>query len=155
MQYTEASLPEHYQSAIQLIKAYLQFLGEDLSFQHIAEEYRQLPAMYGPPNGAIIICHADDGTAAGMVAIRNKENGICEMKRLYVLPAYNGHGIGKELCLRIIEKARQLGYKEMVLDTLERLQPAYHLYRQLGFAETAAYYDNPLPGVVYFEKVFE
>jgi putative acetyltransferase len=152
MQFIEARLPEHYESAIDLIKAYLVFLGEDLSFQNIDEEYKLLPTMYGPPNGSIIICKTDDGNNAGMVAIRNKGNGTCEMKRLYVLPAYNGLGIGKKLCIHIIEKAQQLGYKKMVLDTLERLQPAYHLYKQLGFVETGAYYPNPLQGVVYFEK---
>ncbi len=155
MQYIAAQLPQHYESAIELIKAYLVFLGEDLSFQNIDEEYMLLPAMYGPPNGSIIICKTDDGKATGMVAIRNKGNGTCEMKRLFVLPTYNGLGIGKKLCLCIIEKAQQLGYKKMVLDTLERLQPAYHLYKQLGFIETDAYYPNPLRGVVYFEMQLE
>ena len=155
MQYIEAQLPEHYEAAIHLIKAYLHFLGEDLSFQHIDEEYKKLPVMYGKPVGSIILCKTDDGQYAGMVALRSKENGICEMKRLYVLPGYNGLGIGKELCLRIIAKAKQLGYKKMVLDTLQRLHPAYQLYLQLGFIEIEAYYENPLPGVVYMEIVFQ
>ncbi len=37
----------------------------------------------------------------------------------------------------------------MVLDTLHRLEPALNLYKHLGFEEVAAYYENPLPGVVY------
>lgn len=152
MQYLEACLPEHFDAAIVLIKAYLNFLGEDLSFQHLDEEYQKLAIMYGPPEGSIILCKTDNEQYAGMVAVRNKGNGVCEMKRLYVLPSYNGLGIGKELCLRIITTAQQLGYKKMVLDTLQRLQPAYQLYIRLGFTETDAYYANPLPGVVYFEK---
>ncbi|MEO7309776.1 MAG: GNAT family N-acetyltransferase [Chitinophagaceae bacterium] len=152
MQYLEAHLPEHYEAAIQLLKAYLQFLGEDLSFQDIDQEYEQLPIMYGPPAGAIILCKTDGGIYAGMVAVRRKGADFCEMKRLYVLPDYSGQGIGKELCVRILQTARGLGYKKMVLDTLERLQPACNMYFKLGFTEIAAYYENPLPGVVYFEK---
>jgi len=152
MEYIDAQLPEHYNAALDLIKAYLQFLGEDLSFQRIDEEYEQLPVMYGGLVGSIILCKTNDGRYAGMVALRNKGDGTCEMKRLYVLPTFNGLGIGKELCLRIINTGKHLGYKKMVLDTLRRLQPAYRLYKQLGFVETEAYYKNPLAGVVYLEK---
>jgi putative acetyltransferase len=153
MQYLVACTPAHYQAAFELIKAYVHFLGEDLSFQNLDAEYKQLPHMYGAPNGALILCYLPNGHAAGMVAIRSKQNGICEMKRLYVLPQYSGLGIGKQLCLLIVAKAVEMGFKKMVLDTLKRLEAAYKLYHQLGFEETAAYYANPLPGVVYFEKI--
>jgi len=158
MQIIQAHLPTHYDAAINLIKAYMAFLGEDLTFQNIEEEYDLLPIMYGGPVGALLLCQADDGQYAGMVAVRNfnKENTAdrttCEMKRLYVLPAYNGLGFGKKLCIEIIEQAKKLGYKKMVLDTLKRLQPALHMYLQLGFEEIPAYYENPLPSVVYMAK---
>jgi len=158
MQLILAHLPAHYTAAIQLIKAYMDFLGEDLTFQHIEEEYDFLPIMYGQPVGALLLCQAYDGNYAGMVAVRKFDKGsgadasTCEMKRLYVLPAYNGQGIGKKLCIEIIDQAKRLGYKKMVLDTLGRLQPALHLYKELGFKEIPAYYENPLPGVVYMEK---
>lgn len=151
IRYFRAATPEHHQAALQFIKTYLTFLGEDLSFQHIDAEYGQLPVMYGPPKGALWLCTVD-AAYAGMVALRDKGDGVCEMKRLYVLPQFNGMGIGKQLCLHLLQTAAALGYRSMVLDTLERLAPAYHLYEQLGFVRTEAYYDNPLPGVVYMRK---
>ncbi len=153
MNYFEASEPAHYQAAVQLIKAYMKFLNEDLCFQSVDAELKNLPAMYSAPaGGSLLLCRSDAGVCAGMVAIRPKREGVCEMKRLYVLPEFNGQGIGKKLSQLIIEKAIALGYTTMVLDTLERLQPALKLYINLGFQRTGAYYNNPLPGVVYMSK---
>jgi len=80
------------------------------------------------------------------------ENGICEMKRLYIKPNFRKYGIGKLLVKEICTKAEIFGYKVMRLDTLERLSRAINLYEKLGFAKIDAYYHNPLPHVVYMEK---
>lgn len=128
------------------------FLQEDLYFQSVDAELSNLPAMYSGSNGSLLLCQAQDGQYAGMVAIRPKGEGTCEMKRLYVRPAFQGFGLGKKLSEKIIDKAKNLGYQTMILDTLERLQPALKLYNQLGFVRTSAYYANPLTGVVYMAK---
>jgi putative acetyltransferase len=89
---------------------------------------------------------------AGCVAMRPLAQGVCEMKRLYVRPAFAGQGLGKKLALTVIERAVAAGYARMRLDTLEKLRPALGLYAGLGFRKCPAYYDNPLPGVVYLER---
>lgn len=151
-EYFEASEPQHYEAAVKLIKEYMAYLNENLCFQSVDAEMQNLPAMYSGAVGSLLLCRAEGGEYAGMVAIRQKGEGICEMKRLYVLPQFHGYGIGKKLSQMIIEKAKELGYKTMVLDTLERLQPALKLYEALGFQRTGAYYKNPLTGVVYMSK---
>lgn len=148
----EASEPAHYEAAVVLIKEYMAFLQEDLCFQSVDAELKDLPAMYSGANGSLLLCQASTGGYAGMVAIRQKGEGICEMKRLYVKPEFQGHSLGKKLSEMIIDKARNMGFATMVLDTLERLQPALKLYTQLGFERTGAYYKNPLAGVVYMAK---
>jgi len=73
------------------------------------------------------------------------------MKRLFVRPEARGTGLGRRLVQEIIEVARELGYSLMRLDTLNILTEAMSLYGTLGFRRTEPYYENPLPGVVYWE----
>jgi putative acetyltransferase len=60
--------------------------------------------------------------------------------------------LGKQLALKVIERAGAVGYARMRLDTLDKLRQALGLYADLGFRKCPAYYDNPLPGVVYLER---
>ena len=131
-----------------LFREYEAMLGEDPCFQGFEQELAELPGKYAPPAGRLFIAK-DNGEAAGCVALRPANPGVCEMKRLFVRPAFRGRGLGRELALRSIDEARAAGYSAMLLDTLERLTAARELYRSLGFEAAAPYYRNPLPGVVY------
>jgi GNAT superfamily N-acetyltransferase len=147
-----AETSEDYEAAKALFIAYQQWLGEDLCFQGFDSELLQLQTMYGSPHGSLLLAK-NNNEYIGCVALRNKSNGTCEMKRLYVVDAYKGKGIGRKLSMEIICKASELGYKKMILDTLDRLRPALQLYFALGFKETTAYYNNPLHNVVYMELI--
>ena len=120
----------------------------DLCFQDFAAELERLPEMYGAPSGCLLLGRVD-GVAVACVGMRRKSAEACEMKRLYVRESARRYGLGRRLALAAIAAARTLGYGRMVLDTLESLGPARGLYASLGFRETAPYYANPLPGVVY------
>jgi len=145
-----ASTDNHIQIIRRLFREYEAFLQVDLCFQQFEEELAGLPGKYAAPQGALLLAMVD-GRAAGCVAMRPLEEGVCEMKRLFVRPPYLRLGIGGQLARTVIEQARDAGYTHMYLDTLEKLRPALALYRGLGFAARPAYYDNPLPGVVYLE----
>eukprot|EP00878_Enallax_costatus_P010573 GHUV01011044.1.p1 GENE.GHUV01011044.1~~GHUV01011044.1.p1 ORF type:complete len:296 (+),score=41.51 GHUV01011044.1:476-1363(+) len=73
-------------------------------------------------------------------------SGTCELKRLWVEQPHQQHGLGRILTTAAVEAAKQMGYKTMVLDTLETLTSANRLYEKLGFVRRKPYYYNPLPG---------
>ncbi|MDB5247695.1 MAG: hypothetical protein JWQ40_2089 [Segetibacter sp.] len=135
-----------------LFKEYSTGLNENLCFQSFDEELENPLKKYGPPKGSLFLAYWNN-EPAGCIALQPlQEAHTCEMKRLYVRPEYRKHGIGEQLVKVLLEAANEKGYKKMVLDTLERLQPAIKLYLKYGFENTSAYYKNPLPSVVYMER---
>jgi putative acetyltransferase len=145
---SEARWPDDRATVETLFREYVSSLAEDISFQNVDDELAALPGKYARPGGVVLVAR-DDGEAAGAVAYRMVEPGVCEMKRLYVRPAFRGSGLGRELAQELIEDARANGYRTILLDTLASMRAARALYRDLGFVPTTPYYDNPLPGVAY------
>lgn len=136
----------------QLFLEYADELQENLCFQSFDAEVKDPLKKYGPPKGALFVAYWNE-SPAGCIALQPlKEEGVCEMKRLYVQPAFRKYGIGRALVEKLIDEAYQLSYSKMRLDTLERLKPAIALYKSLGFEIIHAYNENPLSGVVYMEN---
>jgi len=129
-----------------LINEYAASLGVDLSFQDLDHELSTLESFY-----ELILIARDDARVAGCVALRRIDDSICEMKRLYVRPAFRGHDLGRKLAARIIDEARIRGYKRMRLDTLPTMTAAIPLYQSLGFVEIAPYRFNPVEGTRFME----
>ena len=135
-----------------LFKAYLTELNEDLCFQSFDSEIDNPLYKYSAPTGALFIA-SYNAIPVGCIALQPlQEPQTCEMKRLYVDPEYRNLKIGNALVKALLQEAQSLGYTTMKLDTLERLQAAIQLYLKFGFETVTAYYDNPLPSVVYMQK---
>lgn len=131
-----------------LFEEYQAALGVDLGFQDFENELANLPGQYAPPGGRLLLAHVA-GAVAGCVALRPLQDGACEMKRLFVRPAFRAHGVGRLLAERVIAEARVIGYRRMCLDTLPSMGRAQQLYELLGFREIAPYRYNPIPGTKY------
>lgn len=137
--------------ARRLFVEYAQWLGVDLCFQDFAAELENLPGAYAPPRGCLLLAGVEPDAFA-CIALRPLKGAsvdVGEVKRLYVQPRSRGQGWGRRLVDALIARARSLGYRELKLDTLERMTDAHALYSGVGFRECAAYYANPLPDVVY------
>lgn len=134
-----------------LIKEYYGRLGRDLSFQNIDDELKDPAHKYTAPEGELLVA-IENNEVLGMVAYHRHSNTRCEMKRLYVRPSARGMHLGETLIDEIIKRAKNAGYNEMVLDTIEPLKTAIYLYKKNGFVECEAYYNNPMDDVIYMRK---
>ncbi len=145
--------PADLAAAAELFRAYAAGLTIDLAYQDFATELAGLPGKYAPPAGAILLASDPAGAPIGCVALRPLgAGGACEMKRLYVVPAARGLGLGRALVDAVIAEARALGYREIRLDTLPSMTGAAALYRSAGFEPIRAYYATPVAGTLFFAR---
>ena len=138
----------------ELFVEYASSLGFSLCFQSFDQELAGLPGDYAPPSGRLLVAEVSPNSTdlAGCVALHQIEDGICEMKRLYVRPQFRGSGAGRALANAILSEARAIGYTRLRLDTVVGvMDEAIALYRRLGFREIAPYRQNPVPGAIYLE----
>jgi carbonic anhydrase len=134
--------------ARELFLEYGASLGFSLCFQDFDAELARLPGEYAPPDGRLLLA-TYDGALAGCVALRRWADASCEMKRLYVRPAFRGTGLGRALAERVIAEGRAAGYARMLLDTVPTMTAALALYHAHGFRDVAAYRANPVPGATF------
>ena len=147
-----ARVPQDMEAVRELFIEYQQWLNIDFGFQGFEEELATLPGKYAEPSGRILMAW-DGNKVAGGVALRPlDEDGICELKRLFVREGWRGQGLGRWLTSQILDVAKQIGYARIRLDTEKRLEPAIKMYQKFGFSEVGRYYDNPLEDILYMEK---
>jgi putative acetyltransferase len=96
-----------------------------------------------------------DGAVAGSGAFRPLLDAdypnACEMKRLFVRPAFRRFGLGRVIAQALMDRATEAGYSSMLLDTLDDMEAARGLYESLGFVEVPPFYFNPIPGAHYLK----
>lgn len=147
----QATTAEDLATIRELFLEYAASLNFSLCFQGFENELKGLPGDYAPPAGRLFLMHYKT-QPAGCVALHRTGADVCEMKRLYIRPAFRGKGLGLALINAVIDEARVIGYRCMRLDTVEPvMKDAVAIYRRLGFKQIAPYRDNPIEGALYME----
>jgi GNAT superfamily N-acetyltransferase len=148
----QAETPAQIEQTRALFREYEAWLGMSLCFQNFDEEVAHLPGKYAKPDGRLFLASVDENLA-GCIALRKLQEGICEMKRLFVREDFRGQKIGIILIEKLIEEAKTIGYRKMRLDTYPpKMAKAVKLYESHGFREIPPYYHNPYGEVLYLEK---
>ena len=149
-----ADTPEWLDPAREVLREYARSLSVDLCFQNFDAELAGLPGEYAGPSGHLLLAFVA-GALAGCGGFRALADvdyaNACEMKRLYVRPAFRRFGLGRALAQALLDEARRAGHSVMLLDTLDDMESARELYARLGFEEIPPYYFNPIAGAHYLK----
>jgi putative acetyltransferase len=121
------------------------------TFDGLDEELRTLPGIYTPPTGRLLLAAINE-QPAGCICLKGHDATTCELKRLYVRPAFRGLKIGWQLVNLLVDEARQAGYQRMVLDSHIEMKKAHTLYQAMGFqiVETPEDFPEHLKSTVVF-----
>lgn len=156
----KASSEQDYKAFSQLINEYITwlraryvqdqwFITEVLDRQALASERKRLSTMYGAPNGrAFLAVEGDEVRGCG--AYHRLEEGICEIKRVFVPPRFQGAGIGRRICHTLVASTRNDGFQLIRLDTGHIMQEAITLYQSCGFKHCTPYNEYPERLMPYF-----
>jgi len=114
---------------------------EDVRAMHDPLEDLDEPASYYPAHGGAFLVLVDEGRIIGTGAIARFAPELAELKRLWLLQAYRGKGLGRRLVEGLLVFARWNDYRSVRLEvaTPELQQPAVGLYRRLGFRAIPPY----------------
>ena len=103
-----------------------------------------------PPGGAFLVGWEDERPVAIGGLRRLGDDGTCEIKRMYVVPAARSRGAGRALLASLEDHARALGYARVRLDAGPAQQHSISLFRRAGYVEIPKYNDNHI--AVYFAE---
>ena len=134
----------------QLILAHAAERSTTPGVEQVRADAARLPGPYIPPRGGIWVAVANH-VPVGCVALRPQPGGVGEVKRMFVDPGWRGRGVGRALMERLVDAARQRGYRVLRLGTLQEMQAAQALYRSLGFVPCDQYRQDEHIDNCFFE----
>ena len=149
--FQQVESPEQKEQAGTLIREYLEWLNErvrrdygiEFDVKAMIESDLSDPDKFRPPDGRFYLAQYDNAVA-GVGCLKKLAEGVGEIQRMYVLPAFRGKGVGRAIVNRLVDDARLIGYRQLRLESLEFLKEAHALYRSIGFRQIDPYDDNSM-----------
>ena len=98
-------------------------------------DIKDIEQAYFERGGTFYVLEEEDGSIIGAYGLYLLDKTTCELRKMYLHRSYRGKGLGKLLLEEALSKARQIGFKRMILETASVLKEAIGLYKSYGFVE--------------------
>jgi putative acetyltransferase len=116
-----------------LVSSVLKEHGLEPDLETTDSDLRDIEANYFARGGIFEIIEDHEANLLGSIGIYPLDQTTCELRKMYFVARIRGLGLGKHILQRAIDRARQLGFKRMVLETSSKLEAANNLYFKFGF----------------------
>jgi putative acetyltransferase len=118
----------------ELVKTVLTDYGLDMDPDGTDKDISDINKSYFRNGGWFSVIESQERIVGSYGIFRIDEN-VCELRKMYLLKEYQGKGLGKLMMEEALQKAKELGYNEMILESNRVLNKALGLYRKYGFVE--------------------
>ena len=102
-------------------------------FDGTDQDITDIETNYLDRGGIFEVIENDEGKIVGTVGLYPLDETTIELRKMYFASEIRGRGLGKKLLREMIEKARNLGYLRVHLETASVLKQAVHIYEKAGF----------------------
>jgi putative acetyltransferase len=137
------------------------YAATDLDQPHLSsiwQDLADLPARYGAPVGKAVLLidpsglKQDDQVIGCGALAQTQQSGACEIKRLFIRPAFRGRGGAKVLIHDLLQKAQAEGYDQAVISTWQSNATGLRLYQSLGFLPVPSFKTHPNPELIFLGR---
>jgi ribosomal protein S18 acetylase RimI-like enzyme len=128
-------------SAVAIVKAMEDWVTDNFGPTTPDRTSTVRPEEMVPPDGVFVLVVDSDLVVAGG-GIRRLDDGVAEIKRMFVMPEARGRGHGRRLLDALEGAAADLGYRAVRLDTAQSMTTAMEMYRRSGFRDIPDYNGN-------------
>jgi len=117
---------------LNLVEQVLSDYGLRINPSETDKDLSDLDDYYFSKNGWFAVIEKD-GRIIGSYGLFKINEKTCELRKMYLQPVYQGHGLGKLMLTLALNKAKELGYSEMILESNKSLGKALVMYEKYGF----------------------
>ncbi len=134
-QFEEKDKEATYNLHLEGLKQTESFIDDPKAREQLDQDLKRIREEYIDNDGEFFVAIIND-KLVGMGALRKVDEATAEIKRMRVKHELQGKGIGSLILDKLIEKAKELGYKKLFLDTSTKQIVAQKLYESRGFKES-------------------
>ena len=116
-----------------LVSSVLAEFGLAVEPDGVDGDLRDIEANYLQRGGAFEVIEDGHGNLLGSFGLYPVDKTTCELRKMYFVLSARGSGLGRQILTCAIAQARELGFKQIVLETSSKLIAANHLYAKFGF----------------------
>ncbi|WP_108422914.1 GNAT family N-acetyltransferase [Flagellimonas amoyensis] len=141
--------PEDNEQVAKVIRKVLEDMGvPKVGTAYADKALDDMYAEYDVPKATYFVVEHDGKVigCAGIAPLQNYTGNVCELQKMYFLEEARGKGIGSEMMLICLQKAKDFGFDECYLETMPYMAAAQKLYKKSGFE----YIDAPLGNTGHF-----